>query len=860
MQLKNTFFSIVMVAVLALPTMVSAQSTEGTDFWVTLMRACDDNPTDLYLAFSAQKAANITISNPATGFNRTLSLPNNGHDTIVVKKLDCYVGTADNMKVTNKALHVTSDQPISLVAANYRDKSFDVAAVLPTDALLDDYVICTYPPTVHSDADQGTHFAIVATEDNTIVDYCLSTEIPDTIKTLLEYQSGNVITPEELAYLNAYLANPTIETKSTPVMQAGQVFYYWTGALSGDNADLTGTTVRARDGKKIAVFNGDSHTNIPNAIRDRDHIYSQAMPTAYWGTQFALTSSLTTSDGASGVIERIDKVRVQALEDGTVVVVNGDTLHVFDFTKDKKHYYEFEFGVNAGATSPFPAGTRRLNTTNCFVQTSCPCGVHLYMVSNQYDYPKNHPVTKDKYCNGDPSMIWINPIEQQIEEITFGTFQTAQVQDHFLNIVTGVNNKVMLDGEDKTNEFTVMGGNAKYKFARLKINDGTHTLKVPGGAIAHVYGFGEKESYGFPAGAKTVPLEQAIMINGEKFTADSKNTLCGKDNIHFECDLNYDIKNITWNFGDGSAMVSGPDKTAVDHYYQKTGDYDAYVLIDRESANLCVGQLAHDSIPITVHIGKLEFQVVDTVNTICENHQLKLYYENTGTALTSDNCTYEFNDKAKTEGFTSSSLTMGKDYFQLTIPNGASEGKGYAFTVEIHTGCGDTTVSVGFTVPFDPNTLLIQRWDNVLAVRNSTDYVSFQWFKDGEKMENEVGPVLNLNDVTDFSGAYMVQMRTKDGEIIETCPYTFVHQTVAEPTWGDGSAITFINGKPNEYLFFSTTAEGTAELYGVDGKLLSTTKLNKDGGYVKMGADAGMYIVSIKTDNEKRSMKVFVAE
>ena len=36
------------------------------------------------------------------------------------------------------------------------------------------------------------------------------------------------------------------------------------------------------------------------------------------------------------------------------------------------------------------------------------------MVSNRYDYPKG------KYCNGDPAMIWMNPVEQQIDQQPFG--------------------------------------------------------------------------------------------------------------------------------------------------------------------------------------------------------------------------------------------------------------------------------------------------------------------------------------------------------------------------------------------------------------------------------------------------------
>lgn len=868
MYSTKRIFLALMLILMSSSAMLFAQSTEGKDFWVTLMRACDDAPDELSLRISAKTDAQVTIENTYTGYTRTVNVPANGIESVVLSKTDCYVGTSDNKKVTNKALHVSSDVEISLIAANYREQSFDVAAILPTDALLDEYIVCTYPATDHDSKPQGSHFAIVATEDNTIVDYMVTT-MPDTIAKLqTKFDGGYPMSAAEQAMLDGYYANPTPIQETTPVLQKGQVFYFWTGLNNGDASDLTGTHVQARDGKKIAVFNGNPHTNIPNAIRDRDHIYSQAMPVAYWGTQFALTSSLTTIKNISDTVERIDKVRIEALEDGTTVTVNGQLLHTFDFSVDKKHYFEFEFGANTQASSPYPAGITRLNTTNCFVSTSCPCGVHLFMVSNRYDYPnkKYNGVSDADYCNGDPSMIWINPIEQQIEEITFGTFETTKVKDHFLNIVTSAaNTNITLDGTDITSEFTPMVGNSNYVFTRKKIVNGTHTLKADHGVIAHVYGFGNKESYGYPAGAKTVPLEQFITINGEIFSSESQNTLCGKDTIHFALDLNYDVTSVTWNFGDGSPIVK--DVQQVDHYYQHTGNYEAYVLIDRESANLCHGQLAHDSIPIRVLIGKLELAITDTVNDICKNRKLELYFSNTGTSLNNGNCTFTFNDKAKANGFTTSSLSLAKDHFLLTIPVGAKEGEGYSFTADINTGCGDTTLTVGFAVPFDPTKLIAQRFDNVLVATSEvetdgvvTRFVSYKWFKDGEEMPGETEPVLNLHNEIDTISEYMVQLTSESGNVIETCPIRFATKHAEDEGFAIGfpSISTATTVEAGGAIYVVTTAEGTADLYNVGGQLLSTTQLSNVGGYVDMPQEKGIYILRVQSANEKAHFKVYV--
>lgn len=95
------------------------------------------------------------------------------------------------------------------------------------------------------------------------------------------------------------------------------------------------------------------------------------------------------------------------------------------------------------------------------------------------------------------------------------------------------------------------------------------------------------------------------------FTPDSHNLLCGEDTIHFGCNLNYEFEKIVWGFGDGQTATSmGPDSVAkMDHYYKESGVYEAYALIYRQSSNLCVGQNAMDSIPITVNIGRFTFSI-----------------------------------------------------------------------------------------------------------------------------------------------------------------------------------------------------------------------------------------------------------
>ena len=466
---KQLFFGVILAAMTLLPNTLFAQSTEGTDFWVTLMRGDERNYDKLLLTFSANHATKVYIENKETGYKDTVAVGDNDIQQLDLSTNEesCYVTELQEETPVYRALHVTSDNPISLIAANYKNKSFDVASILPTSALLSEYRIQCYSPTAHEDNAQGSQFAIIAADDDVVADIILTA--------------------------NTNKGEAAGDTLTTDTLKRGQVYYVWTGYGSGLDYDFTGTEVKARNGKKIAVFNGNSHTNIPNGIRDRDHVFSQAMPINYWGRRFAITSSLTTIDGQSAGTywERIDKIRVQALVDSTVVVLDGDTIHTFSFLEgddeDKKHFFEFDFGAKDAKTD-YSGDVKHqwYDGVSHYIETSCPCAVHLFMTSDRYDHKSG------KYCNGDPSEIWVNPIEQKIKELTFGTFETQQVKDHFINIITTKDNykSVRLDGDDISGQFQELNGNADYMFARLTgVINGTHTLVSDSGFIAHVYGF-----------------------------------------------------------------------------------------------------------------------------------------------------------------------------------------------------------------------------------------------------------------------------------------------------------------------------------------------------------------------------------
>ena len=851
-------------------TVMDGQSTEGKDFWVTFMQADQHTSKDgdwdgsyntltLSLSISSREDCQVTVRNPYTQWDTTLNVTANDMKLLEVYKGSplcsdarsamqsdgnvCYATNSET--VDTCALQVTATKNISLFATNYKKATFDATNVLPTASLKDEYIIQTYTPSDHggTGSTQGSHFAIIAAEDDVEVD------ITPTVPTYNGKSAG--------------------ETFSTGKLKKGQVYYVWTGYADGEIGDLSGTYVKARDNKKIAVFQGCPHTNIPYQKKERDHIFSQAMPVQYWGNTFVLTSSDTRS---------VDFIRILALNDGTEVKINGNLVHTFDFTQDKKQYWEFKIGAS---------GDYAKSGKGCIVSTSCPCATHLFIASKG----------ADGVTNGDPSMIWINPIEQQIDQVTFATYESNNnkgTTNHYANVITREPDKMYLDGTPIEDKFQLVDGSSMtnyYYYAQLNLGTAakSHTLKSQkGNFIAHVYGFTGNESYGYSAGGATKPLTQYITINGKIFTPDSENDLCGEDTIKFACHPDYEYTKIVWNFGDGQSQeiskAEADVNPVVPHYYPVSGTYPAYVLIYRESSHICSGQNAVDSIPVKVTIGRYQFEITD-IDIPCKTEGQdwygKIFYSDGGAhvSLTGDDVSIHFNDAAKTGGFKDSELVVKDGYFQITIHDGqANSDSIYGIDLKIVSECGGTDTTLNFSLNFD-NDVIRQRYNNVLGLDQSmAKYLlsDFQWYRqsDSTAVEGQISANLNFYDLptSEFAGdSYYVCFTMNKGTADEVkkcaCAKKFIHEDKT-PSFGADSSmvITATYTIADDRVFVNADYKGKTDIecyaqwITASGSIYQGLKFDIPNGgcTIPTPKENGLYLLRVITGKGARSFKFII--
>lgn len=859
-------------------TVEEGQSTEGNDFWFTFMQADQKkskdapisyegqtyNALELSMSISSRENCRVYIENPYTGYLDSVDVtaderklvhlysgvPVNAGAREAMKDTLCY--SYQSEKVDTTALHVWSTKDISLFATNYKRATFDATNVLPKASLQDEYIIQTYTPSDHEGGTQGSHFAIVAVEDNTVATYILSANTMSHIK-------GDTVT--------------------TPALKAGQVWYVWTGNGEGDAADLSGTKVKAN--KKIAVFQGCPHTNIPYKVKERDHIFSQAMPVQYWGNTFVLTSS--------GGRKR-DFVRIMAQEDGTTVYINGDSVYTFDFEKSPKQYWEFEFGkkdVKGGDKEKESDLTPRPEPTvvgdSCYITTSCPSAVHLFTASRQWDGNKKN--------NGDPSMLWVNPIEQQIDKVTFATYDSNNgTSSHYVNIVTDHPGSMY-------HHDTLMNASAfkrvstsPYYYIQYYLGSkaDSHTLRCEGGKfIAHVYGFTANESYGYSAGGATKELTQYITITDSEgkthiFTPGSENTMCGDDTIRFACHPNYEYEKIEWYFGDGEKNLENKD--SVPHEYKQTGVYEAQVLIYRNSSHVCGNQNVVDTIPITVTIGNYKVDVKRVFLPECtiagSEVDFTIYLDNASKVdLTGDGVTIDFTKAAVEDGLTKDKLTVANDTtLVIHLPGTVKDDKTYGLHLHIDSDCPNSVLDkdLEFSMKFD-KPYLTQRYNNVLGVLKDSfpnqTLSDFTWIRDNkDTLVNESMSVLYLEENESNNGEYKVCFNIhedgKEDYNYCTCPVVFIandKQHEFNPELSETSISATYAIKDNKVFVNAdykgqTDIECYAQWITTSGKVYNDLKFTIPNGgcTIPVPEQDDLYLLRVTTGKESRSFKFII--
>lgn len=218
-----------------------------------------------------------------------------------------------------------------------------------------------------------------------------------------------------------------------------------------------------------------------------------------------------------------------------------------------------------------------------------------------------------------------------------------------------------------------------------------------------------------------------------------------------------------------------------------------------------------------------------------------------------------FDERAKAAGFADQTGVMadGTD-LQVPLPAGVRPGQ-YTMTLLFEDLLCDTVVwPIDFTVQY-PASILTQKWNDVIAIRNAVnnggyDFSAYQWYKDGQPIEGETDPYLYIAEgALDTIAEYAVLLtRSDDGESVLTCPII--------PVWKSETDLYPTVVPPDVPVAMSLSEPATVQVYDMWGVRVKAQDYPAGAAQQLVVSDvAGHYFVHVRLQSgDTRSFKVIV--
>ncbi len=396
---------------------------------------------------------------------------------------------------TRKAIRVTAANPIAVYSYITRSAASGATLCLPTNVLGKEYYSVNFDQ-VSNEANSNSFTTIVGVEDGTTVE----------------------ITPASNTK-GGWIARQTY----TVALNKGDI-YQVLGTTSGnDGSDLTGTHIKSVSSgtggcKRIAVFSGSGKIRIPQscASNSSDNLYQQCYPVASWGKKYIAVPSYGRP---------FNYYRVCKADPTANVTINGTPIAANLFVND--FYYQF--------TSTVPN----------VIESDKPISVAQYFSTQG--------------CNGngtpyDPDMILLNPVEQNISDVTLVSSNlVAGGPQHHIHVVsknagTALNNFLFDGNAVPRSSWTTVPGDPTYSYIYFNnISQGYHTLSSDTGFNALAYGYANAETYGYSAGTNVKDLYNFITpIN--PFALTSEAVACTGTPFYFSVTYPFQPTSLFWDF------------------------------------------------------------------------------------------------------------------------------------------------------------------------------------------------------------------------------------------------------------------------------------------------------------------------
>lgn len=455
-------------------------SNAGTEYVISFLPIYYDlhDPFNKVLIyFSASVNTKVRFRIPIYKIDTVISIQANtvGEYSIIPKFIIPYnkipfTYTGKERLIEGKSLIITSESPI-ICYAMVRFKTYSEGYLaLPVSSLSSEYNISTYNDYSKVENNFAPSTAVITgVYDNSKVTFLLG---------------GNSTTRVKLENGDSLISNYSV----TRFLNRGDV---WVLHGSGINNDLTGSTIRST--KPVAVFTGNSCTQVPVDIGPCEHLIEQELPTFSYSKRYYVAPVYGRKTGSM--------VKVSALNNDTEIKVNGISKGLIKTPNGVEGDGFLSFRVNTDNKPAVISSDKRINVVQ-------------YNTGNESDTDKGIPFKMQVLSSDNFSKI-----------ITFNTPSTKQSEyftQNYINIIfkpdegSSIPEDIMLieikDGihisktvkelaKSEPVQFPEAESDGSYYYcATLSLPaTGKYILKSDSPVGALIYGFNSIDSYGFPA-------------------------------------------------------------------------------------------------------------------------------------------------------------------------------------------------------------------------------------------------------------------------------------------------------------------------------------------------------------------------
>lgn len=505
-------------------------STLGKEFWISIPKVSNVYGYSAIpaLYITGQKNCTGTVQNKSGSYKQSFNVMQ-GRQTIINLPPEFFY--EDNLElIENKGAFLQASDSIEVLISAGTVAIIELAKAIPVQSLGSDYIIMTYTYSGNSVGRSHSQFMVLGVEDSTDVE----------------------IVPSQQSSLG------TLPIPFTIRLNRGEVYLY----QGYQDLDLTGSTIHARNCKKIAVYGGAIWTLIPSSCstgRGGNGLFEQSYPTNTLGTAFLITPAPNMEK---------EHFKVLATQNNTSVYVNGVLAAVLN----KGISYEDYFSAPTFIKTNKPVVTAYFGVSFCTISQA----------------------------NGGVFMILVTPLEQVIQSSTIiTTVPPPIVRKQYTQIHVRTKDKdlTFMNGQNIGNKFKTFPTHPEYAYAQIELDSGAYTIKNANGFSAEVNGnftntFGS--SFGYSAGSLLNKSNQYASVNGNSTNLQKEFYFCPLQTVNFEAVRQDTVfSKVFWHFDDGT-IDSG---NVVNKAFTRPGCYNVQMIsyYTGSSGNCLLGNGATDT-------------------------------------------------------------------------------------------------------------------------------------------------------------------------------------------------------------------------------------------------------------------------